>query len=118
MQKSKLMLLIAGIALTLPGLAMADGHCMLEKLNDGDDPTPMCTEPVDETRCATLAEEYGEASMGFASYDGGTYGEGACPTEGLVATCDKGDSKDHYYSDNLEGMEIGCGFSGGDWIEQ
>lgn len=95
---------------------MGEGHCLLDKINEGADPTPMCAEPMDEATCGLLAVTYGEAARGFAEYSGGIYGKGGCPAERLVATCDKGDSKDLYYG-NVDGMKIGCRFSGGDWIE-
>ena len=45
------------------------------------------------------------------------HGEGECPMQGAQAVCDVGDTKYIYYDGELGGLEIGCGFQGGDWIE-
>lgn len=95
--------------------AMGEGHCILEKINEDADNTAMCVEPMDAATCETLAVGLGEASMGFADYTGGTFVAGSCPTDGVTASCNKEDGNDHYYGDTT-GMDMGCKFSGGEWV--
>ena len=96
--------------------AMGEGHCLLAKINEDADDTPMCVEPMDATTCETLAVALGEASMGFADFTGGTFAGGRCPAEGVTGTCKKESGQDHYYGDT-SGMDTGCKFSGGEWVE-
>ena len=42
-------------------------------------------------------------------------GDGACPEEGAVGYCDMGEIKLYYYEGDPGGLEIGCGFSDGEW---
>ena len=120
--KMLMTLLAAGLLLAcapdapVSDAAMGEGHCLLTKINEDADDTPMCVEPMDAATCETLAVALGEASMGFADYTGGTFAVGRCPTDGLTGTCDKqAEGQDHYYGDT-KGMDIGCKFSGGEWI--
>ena len=95
----------------LPKGNPGDGHCMYQLQNlmmDGTMKT--CQEPANAEGCATLGETDDNSDA--------VHGQGNCPTEGMVAMCDTGDNKYIYYEDNdqLGGLEIGCGFQGGDWV--
>ena len=95
----------------LPKGNPGDGHCMFQLQNlmmDGTMKT--CQSPANAEGCATIGSTDDNSDA--------VHGSGACPTDGMVAMCDTGDSKYVYYEDNdqLGGLEIGCGFQGGDWV--
>lgn len=94
----------------LPKGKPGDGHCvfMLQNLMM-DSPVKSCQEPANAEGCETLGSTDDNADA--------VHGEGECPMEGAQAVCDVGDSKYVYYDGELGGLEIGCGFQGGDWIE-
>jgi hypothetical protein len=85
-----------------------EGACTYVQENMFAGPFDVCQEPVGAESCAAIGETDDNADASHA--------EGACPTEGLVGTCDLGDSKVHYLSGDAGGLEIGCGFQGGDWV--
>jgi hypothetical protein len=85
-----------------------EGACTFVQENMFAGPFDVCQEPVGPESCAAL----GEADDNAAA----SHSEGACPSEGLVGTCDLGSSKVNYLSGDADGLEIGCGFQGGDWI--
>jgi len=85
-----------------------EGSCSYVQENMFAGPFNVCQEPVGAESCAELGETDDNADAAHA--------EGACTTEGLVGTCDLGDSKLNYFSGDAGGLEIGCGFQGGDWI--
>ena len=44
------------------------------------------------------------------------HGAGDCPDAGRVGVCDRGtDGLRVYYEGDPDGLEIGCGFQGGEW---
>jgi len=47
------------------------------------------------------------------------YGEGDCPRETSVGSCERGGWEEVYYEGQGEpqGMQIGCMFAAGDWLE-
>jgi len=103
-------------ALALAGassLALADevageGSCSYVQENMFAGPFNVCQEPVGADSCTELGETDDNADA--------VHAEGACTTDGLVGTCDLGDAQLHYYSGDAGGLEIGCGFQGGDWV--
>ncbi len=94
----------------LPKGNPGDGHCMHQLQNMMmDEPVKTCQSPANAEGCATIGSTDDNADA--------VHGEGECPMEGAQAICDVGDSKFVYYEGELGGLEIGCGFQGGDWIE-
>jgi hypothetical protein len=85
-----------------------EGACSYVQENMFAGPFNVCEEPVGAESCAVLGETDDNADA--------VHAEGACPAEGLIGTCDKGDSKLRYFSGDAGGLEIGCGFQGGEWI--
>jgi hypothetical protein len=85
-----------------------DGACSYVQENMFAGPFNVCQEPVGADSCTEIGETDDNADAVHAG--------GACTTDGLVGTCDLGDGKLHYYSGDSGGLEIGCGFQGGDWI--
>ena len=85
-----------------------DGSCTYVQENMFAGPFDVCQEPVGAESCAALGETDDNADA--------NHSDGACPTDGLVGTCDLGGSKVHYFSGDPGGLEIGCGFQGGEWI--
>lgn len=85
-----------------------EGACSYVQENMFAGPFNVCQEPVGAESCAVLGETDDNADA--------THAEGACPADGLVGTCDLGASKLRYYSGDAGGLEIGCGFQGGEWI--
>ena len=85
-----------------------EGSCSYVQENMFAGPFNVCQEPVGADSCAELGETDDNADA--------VHAEGACTAEGLVGTCDLGDSKLHYFSGDAGGLEIGCGFQGGDWV--
>lgn len=85
-----------------------EGSCTYVQENMFAGPFDVCQEPVGPESCAELGETDDNRDA--------THSEEACGTENLVGTCDLGDNKLHYLSGDAGGLEIGCGFQGGDWI--
>jgi hypothetical protein len=100
---------VAVIALSSSSAFAADeGACSYVQESMFAGPFDVCQEPVDADGCAALGEADDNADASHA--------EGACNVEAIVGTCDTGDFKIHYYDGDAGGLEIGCGFQGGDWI--
>jgi hypothetical protein len=103
-------IMLAGVS----SMAIADdaiggeGACSYVQENMFAGPFNVCQEPVGADSCTEIGETDDNADA--------THAEGACTTEGLVGTCDLGDAKLHYFSGDAGGLEIGCGFQGGDWV--
>ena len=85
-----------------------EGACSYVQENMFAGPFNVCEEPVGAESCAVLGETDDNADA--------VHAEGACPTEGLIGTCDKGATKLNYFSGDAGGLEIGCGFQGGEWV--
>jgi len=85
-----------------------EGACTYVEENMFAGPFDLCQSPVGADSCAALGEAGDNRDASHA--------DGECPTEGLVGICDLGGSKKHYISGDAGGLEIGCGFQGGDWI--
>jgi len=109
-----LLLTIAGTSLAMAGAhdggveITGEGACSYVQENMFAGPFDVCQEPVGAESCAALGEAADNANASHA--------EGACPTEGQVGTCDMGNMKVLYMTGDVDGLEIGCGFQGGDWI--
>ena len=88
-----------------------EGSCTYVQENMFAGPFDVCHEPVGADSCAVLGETDDNANA--------VHAEGACTNEGLVGTCDLTDAngtKVHYLSGDAGGLEIGCGFQGGEWV--
>jgi len=85
-----------------------DGSCTYVQENMFAGPFNVCQEPVGADSCAVLGETDDNADA--------VHSGDACPTEGLIGTCDLGETKLHYYDGDAGGLEIGCGFQGGEWV--
>jgi len=86
-----------------------EGSCSYTQENMFAGPYSVCQEPVGPESCAALGETADNADAVHSATE-------ACATEGLVGTCDLGATKLHYFDGDADGLEIGCGFQGGDWI--
>ena len=100
--------LVGGYTVASAGAHESGGSCEYVMENMFAGPYNACTEPTTHDACDEIGTTDDNRD---ASHSGG-----ACPTEGLVGTCDLGDSQLRYYEGDVGGLEIGCGFSGGDWI--
>lgn len=84
------------------------GSCTYIQKNMFAGPFKVCDQPVDAAKCEELGktDENSDAVHAAAS----------CPADNLVGTCDMGDSGQRlYYEGDPGGLEIGCGFQGGEW---
>ncbi|MFQ5609302.1 MAG: hypothetical protein ACE5F8_03430 [Woeseiaceae bacterium] len=88
--------------------ASGDGHCNYTQENMFAGPFKVCQMPTD----AALCEELGSTDDNADAVQG----DGGCSMEAAVGTCDMGASKLVYYEGDPGGLEIGCGFQGGEWI--
>lgn len=85
-----------------------DGHCNYTQENMFAGPFKVCQMPVGAEGCKVLGDTDDNADA--------LHGDGDCAADGSVGTCDMGDQKVVYYEGDPGGLEIGCGFQGGDWI--
>jgi hypothetical protein len=119
MKMIKILGVVAAITLAGSTSAFAGGHeggaeiagegsCAYVQENMFAGPFNVCQEPVGAESCATLGETDDNADA--------VHSEGACTTEGLIGTCDLSATKLRYYDGDAGGLEIGCGFQGGEWV--
>lgn len=87
--------------------AVNAGSCNYVQLNMFAGPFDVCITNTDAARCAEIGTE-DDNSKAVAN-------EGDCAAKGAVGTCDLGDNALVYYTGPADGLEIGCGFQGGDW---
>ena len=93
-----------------------NGSCVYVQENMFAGPFDVCQEPVGAESCAELGQTDDNRDA--------VHSEEACVMgENMIGTCDLGGSKLHYFkgentdpSTEAGGLEIGCGFQGGDWI--
>ncbi|MGI9307772.1 MAG: hypothetical protein ACR2P6_00840 [Gammaproteobacteria bacterium] len=85
-----------------------EGSCTYVQENMFAGPFDVCQEPVGAESCTELGQTDDNADAKHSA--------DACSMEGIVGTCDTGDSKIHYLTGDASGLEIGCGFQGGDWV--
>ena len=84
------------------------GHCNYTQKNMFAGPFKVCDEPVAADKCTELGKTDENSAAAHAA--------ASCPTAGVVGTCDMGENgKRHYYEGDAGGLEIGCGFQGGEW---
>ena len=92
----------------LSAVAQEAGQCSYTQKNMFAGPFKVCDEPVTAEKCAELGKT--------DENSGAAHAAGSCPTASLVGTCDMGaNGKRHYYEGDPGGLEIGCGFQGGEW---
>jgi hypothetical protein len=105
--------LIAAIALLAIGPLTASaqdgaGHCSYVQKNMFAGPFKVCDSPVAPDKCTELGKT--------DENSGAAHAAGDCPTDGKVGVCDMGaNGKRIYYEGDPGGLEIGCGFQGGEW---
>jgi hypothetical protein len=85
-----------------------EGSCTYVQENMFAGPFDVCQEPVGAESCTELGETDDNANA--------VHSADACSAEGLIGTCDLGDTKLHYLTGDAGGLEIGCGFQGGEWV--
>ncbi|MGI9291649.1 MAG: hypothetical protein ACR2QG_10290 [Gammaproteobacteria bacterium] len=126
MKMNQILGLAAAVALTAgSSVAMAGGHeggpeitgegsCVYVQENMFAGPFDVCQEPVGPESCAELGQTDDNRDA--------THSAEACANSELIGTCVVGNSKVHYFmgentdpSTESGGLEIGCGFQGGDW---
>jgi hypothetical protein len=90
------------------GEISGEGSCAYVQENMFAGPFNVCQEPVGAESCTVLGETDDNANA--------VHSDGACATEALVGTCDLGATKLRYFDGDAGGLEIGCGFQGGEWI--
>lgn len=101
-------ILAAASALMAHTGAMADGHCKFTQQGPYGI-REVCEMPVATAEdCTALGDR--------ESVSDPDYGQGACPVEQVVGTCDKGSSQVVYYSGDPVKLKTGCGFQGGTWL--
>jgi hypothetical protein len=100
--------LLAVTSLTPLPVIAEDGHCNYTQQNMFAGPFKVCQMPASSAQC----EELGSTDENHDA----VHGEGSCGTADEVGTCDLGDQQIVYYEGEPGGLEIGCGFQGGDWI--
>ena len=115
MTLSKLLLKSTIAALVIAGgsfasAAFAAGHCDYVQENMFAGPFKVCQMPADAARC----EELGSTDDNHDA----AHSDGDCNADSDVGTCDLGEEKVVYYEGDPGGLEIGCGFQGGEWISK
>ncbi len=107
--KSKLIAACALLAIgPLTATAQDPGHCTYIQQNMFAGPFKVCDAPVSAAKCAELGTTDDNKDAVHAA--------GACPTDAKVGICDMGDAGTRvYYEGDAGGLEIGCGFQGGEW---
>jgi hypothetical protein len=92
-----------------------EGSCVYVQENMFAGPFDVCQDPVGAESCAELGQTDDNRDA--------VHSAEACSNETLIGTCDLGATKLHYFmgestdpSTEAGGLEIGCGFQGGDWI--
>ena len=94
----------------LPKGKPGEGHCMLQLQNNMmDEKVASCEQPANAAGCKVLGTTDDNSDAKHSAGD--------CPMKGAKASCDTGEIKWLYYSGDYSGMEIGCGFQGGDWAD-
>ncbi len=88
--------------------ASGTGHCNYTQENMFAGPFKVCQMPTDAAQCEELGNTDDNADA--------AQGDGACSMETAVGTCDMGETKLVYYEGDPGGLEIGCGFQGGEWV--
>ena len=91
------------------------GHCVYKADNPFADTYQACRTNITANACMGLAEE----GDGMVTILDPEYGEGDCPRETSVGSCERGGWEEVYYEGQGEpqGMQIGCMFAAGDWLE-
>ena len=105
--------LIAAVALLAIGPLTASaadgaGPCNYTQKNMFAGPFQVCDQPASAEKCTELGKT--------DENSGAAHGDGDCAAEDRVGICDMGDAgKRVYYEGDPGGLEIGCGFQGGEW---
>ena len=89
--------------------ATGDGHCNYTQENMFAGPFKVCQMPTDAAYCDEIGNTDDNADAAQA--------DGACGNEDAVGYCDiEGGVKLYYYEGDPGGLEIGCGFMNGEWV--
>jgi hypothetical protein len=108
--KSKLIATVALLAIAPFAAFAADGpgHCNYTQKNMFAGPFKVCDMPATAEQCTELGKTDDNSDA--------AHGAGNCPDAGRVGVCDRGaDGQRVYYEGDPDGLEIGCGFQGGEW---
>lgn len=107
--KSTLIAALAVLAMgPLAAVAGDAGHCNYTQKNMFAGPFKVCDMPASPDKCTELGKTDDNS--------GATPGDGDCAAAGQVGVCDMGaNGKRIYYDGEPGGLEIGCGFQGGEW---
>jgi len=108
--KSKLIATVALLAIAPLAAFAADGagHCSYTQKNMFAGPFKICDIPASADQCGILGKTDDNSDA--------AHGDGDCPEAGRVGVCDRGaDGLRYYYEGDPDGLEIGCGFQGGEW---
>ena len=91
------------------------GHCVYKADNPYADTYQACRTNIAADACMGLVGE-GDGMITILDPE---YGEGDCPRETSVGSCERGGWEEVYYEGQGEpqGMQIGCMFAAGDWLE-
>lgn len=109
--------LVAAAALAVSGAALGGahegggGHCNYVQENMFAGPFKVCMMPSDAAGCEVLGNTDDNSNA--------VHGDGDCAMDTAVGHCDMGDDgKLVYYEGDPGGLEIGCGFQGGEWVSK
>jgi hypothetical protein len=105
--KSKLIATVALLAIVPFAAFAADGagHCSYTQKNMFAGPFKICDTPASADQCAVLGKTDDNS--------GPAHGDGDCPEAGRVGSTTVWPAL--YYEGDPDGLEIGCGFQGGEW---
>jgi hypothetical protein len=99
---------------SVPSAAMAQddapaapGHCQFSLKNQWAGPFKVCQSPLSAEQCAALGKTDENSNA--------TWAAGACPTGGVVGSCQREKDTVYYYEGDASSLEMGCGFQGGTW---
>ena len=92
----------------LSAMAQEPGHCKFNLKNMFAGPFKVCDMPASAEKCTELGKTDDNSDS--------AHGAGNCPDASRVGVCDMGDNGLRiYYDGDPDGLEIGCGFQGGEW---
>ncbi len=97
---------VAALAMS-PLAVYAEGSCTYIQQNMFAGPFKVCDMPATPDQCTELGQTDDNKDAVHAAAD--------CAGEGVVGICDMGETKRMYYEGDPGGLEIGCGFQGGEW---
>ena len=104
--QSATVLAIAGLMLLLSTAADA-GSCNFIQENMFAGPYDVCAAPVDRVRCDKFGDEGSNTDT--------VYSDAECATDKALGLCVLEEHTIIYYSGEIQALETGCSFQGGEW---